>query len=331
MAVTPKGSRRLGVYVRAPESGDYATSFAQARSWGMELTTLALDWGALEPSPGTYDDTWLTIAEAFYPPNGVALDLILRPINTNQVEVPADLAGLAWDHASVVSRFEDLVEFVLGAIPSVTLNALVIGNEVDAYLGTDAGAYAAYRTFFEAARDAARAIRPGLAVGVAAQAKGLLGASTSGLLAGLNADADAIVATYYPFRADGTYIFRRPSEVAADLDALAGLDEGRPIVVTEAGYASGPACGGSPVLQAAFVRALFRAWDDHADRIPSITLSWQGDLAPAEVAAFGSYYGIDDPAFLAFLGTLGLRTWEGPGADKLAVRALRWHAAARGW
>lgn len=327
-----KGSRVLGLYVNQSESegDDYASAFGTAQEeLGLGLTTLARNWTDVEATPETYADPFLAIADAFYPAMGCALDLILRPVNTNRAEVPADLAESAWDSSEMIERFEAMLDYVFGQIPNVTLNTVAIGNEVDALFGSDSASYSAYRTFFEAARDRVLTLSPGAKVGVVAQLKGLTGESTATPLQNLNTEADVVLATYYPI--DSGYQVRSPDSAYSDLADLVALYPGRSIAFTEVGYPSSGSCGSSGAKQAAFVSAFLSAWDDHRSRIISACQSWLTDLPSAQVEQLASYYGISDPAFKGFLRTLGLRGWPGSGVRKPAWYTFADEVAARGW
>jgi hypothetical protein len=84
-------------------------------------------------------------------------------------------------------------------------------------------------------------------------------------------------------------------------------------------------------LQATFVRELYRTWDENAARMPLVTFFTIHDYSPARVDDFAANYGVSDPKFKDYLGTLGLRTFGGHGTDKPGWAALVDGAHARGW
>jgi hypothetical protein len=256
----------------------------------------------------------------------MAVDLILRPINTNQLDVPSDLQGKPFDDPVVIARFERLLDDVFAHLPNLTLNSLGIGNEVDDYLSQDTVRWQQYETFYRAVRAYAHAKRPGLKVGVVATFNGLTGPSQKPLQA-LNSGGDLVLATYYPLKLDFTV--SPPTTVGPDLTHLCALYPKRSIALLEAGCPSSLDCHSSTALQAEFVRRLFAAWDAHAAQIVSVTFSWQTDISPEATAGFGKYYGVSAKPFAAFLGSLGLRTYE--GKDKPAWNTLNEEAKARGW
>ena len=327
-APVPKGGRFLGLSVGPAEDGDYPKALATAQAAGVQSVTLALDWSRLEMGPGHYDNTLLTIADGFYPSRHTQVDLVLRPVNTSRVEVPADLKDKLFDDPAVIARFERLLDDVFAQTPHLTVHSLVIGNEVDDAFGSDAARWRQYGVFYRAVRAYARAKRPSLKVGVAATWDGLTGKAQKPLQT-LNEASDLVVATYYPLNPDFTV--RPPVSPAADLARLCRLYPGRPLELTEAGYPSSPDCGSSEAKQAAFVRSLFAAWDTHASQIVSVTFDWQTELSPAAIIGDTHYYGVSAKPFAAFLGSLGLRTYAGAGQDKPAFAALGEEAHARGW
>lgn len=325
-APVSKGTRTLGLSVGPAQDGDYGRALADAQAAGVQSVTLPLDWSRLETAPGRYDNTLLSIADGFYPPRHIAVDLILRPINTNRLEIPSDLQDKDLDDPVVIARFERLLDNVFAHLPSLTLHSLLVGNEVDVYLSQDERRWAHYGKFYQAVCAYARTKRPGLKVGVAATFDGLTGKAKQPLQT-LNSSSDFIALTYYPLNPDFTV--RSPAVIGPDFARLCALYPHRTLALLEAGFPSSPECGSSPSLQAFFVHDFFAAWDTHATQIVSVTFSWQTDISPDATAGFARYYGIAAKPFAAFLGSLGLRTYA--GKEKPAWTALKKEAKARGW
>jgi hypothetical protein len=323
----PKGDRVIGIHVQPPQDNDYDAAIAQAQSFGTTSVPFFATWASLETSPGVFDASLLAIVNAYYPAKGLKNSFTIAPINTNVLEVPADLVGTAWDHPTMIARFNALQDFIFAQIPAVTLTAYCIGNEVDATLST-APAVAAYKTFYEAARAHARTLRPGLKVGVTMTMFGLLG-SSSALYASLNAASDVVAVTYYPLNPDFTV--KAPDQVQTDIDALMLQYPATPVFMKEIGYPSSATCGSSEELQRQFVVEVFKAWDRHAARIPLLYFFLLSEWSQAQVDQLALYYGAATPEFKEFLRTLGLRTYAGAGADKPAFSRLQLEAHARGW
>lgn len=322
----PKGDRRLAIDVREAEGEEYDTAFLMALEMGMQEIGLSLDWADLEPAPQSYDTSLLEIANVYYPAYGVPLTLTLRPIHTHTLRVPDDLRQTAFDDPAMIDRFTTLLDVVFATMPDVDFAGLIIGSEFDAYLGADAGAWAAYTTFAAATADYARQQRPGIPVAFEAMYPAFIG-DAAPYLAELNAHADLIGVSYYPIRADG-YV-EAPSVVADAFATLVAAYPDQPIALYQYGYPSSEAIGSSEALQAGFIRESFAAWDTHADQIAVIDFTWLTDMSAESVAFFEDYYSYSTPEFRAFLGSLGLRYAD--GTPKTALATLRDEAAARGW
>jgi len=324
---TPSAGRLLGIDVSSAEGEEYDQAFKLARQTGMQFTSLSIAWDEIETRPGEFapDPNWLSIANSYYPAQGVPLALTITPIDTNRFRLPDDLAGRAFDDPLVIARFERLLDYVFTQLPDVELCVLSIGNEVDAALGSDGGAWERYRTFFQASAAYARRLRPGLPVGVKVTMAGLTGEARSRAQA-LNTGADLVLVTYYPL--DSDFGVRSPDVVQADLAELVSLYPDRVIGILEAGYPSSALLGSSEAMQAEFVRQIFGAWDSQATQIAMLNFTWLTDAPGSSVEAWKEYYGLDDPRFAAYLATLGLRLSD--GTPKLALGALDAEAHARG-
>jgi hypothetical protein len=315
--------RPLGLHVGEAQGEDFDAAMDLAQDNGVSVVHLSLNWNDIETAPQVYDNALLGIANLYFPARGLTVHLTLRPINTVRVEVPSDLAGLAWDDPQMIARFNQMLDYVFAQLPAVDLGVLAIGNEVDGVLLTQAD-YAAYKVFFEATRAHARSLAPGLRVGVTAMFPGLTGASRDWLV-DLNAAADFVSVTYYPLTAG---FVRDPTVVGGDFAALVALYPGKPIVVQECGYPSSPDCGGTEQMQRDFVVEAFRAWDAQPT-IEHISFFKQTDWDAADIDEFLDYYGISTPEFRGFLASLGMRHYD--GTAKPAWDAFVAEAAARGY
>lgn len=324
--VVPKADRRLGISVGPGKDGNYGEAFMTAKSAGMQSVTLSFDWSQLEPKASQYDDTFPTVANVFYPAQNCSIDLILRPINTNHIEMPPDLQGKSFDSPEVIDRFERLIDHLYAKMPNVKIDTLAIGNEVDGELGANDALWRQYRTFYRAVSAHARKVRPGVQVGVVGTYNGMVGAPAEQFKT-LNKTSDVILVTYYPLHADFTV--ESAASPLHDFDQMTSLYRGRPIVMTEVGYPSAAACGSSEAAQASFIRSVFHAWDAHVHQIRAITFSWLTDMSPGSTATYSHYYGVSTLAFGEFLRTLGLRTYS--GEDKTSFLVLKAEAKKRGW
>ena len=325
--VVPKGDRLLGCAVTEAENKDYPAAMAQARSAGVQVVSLKLDWDAVEAKPNVYASPWPKIANAYYPRQHIQISLRVATLDTDRNRIPADLRTKPLNDPEVIARFNRLLDWVFAELPDVTLAELSIGNEVDGVLGDDPVKWREYTDFFIATRKHALEKRPALKVGVSVMFGGHL--KHPKLAAALNAQADEIMVSYYPLTPD--FQVRAPQVVPDDLNVLCRLYPNRPVSFVEAGYPSGGGCGSSEALQAQFVQELFTAWDQHPGQIRLVTFVWLHDLPSSAVATFGKYYGVGSPAFRDYLGTLGLCTYPHAGTEKPAFTALQQQARARGW
>ena len=319
--------RTLGVAITQAEGEEYGAAFEAARAAGMRSVSLPLKWADVEPRPGEYgtDPDWLAIARAFYAPQSVRCTVELNPVDTNNAAVPDDLSGRAWDDPELVRRYLKALDWVLDNLGELDVPAIVVGNEVDASLATDAQVRA-YEALVRAAAERVKARRPDIPVGVKVTLGGLTG-PRGRQFARLADEGGVCLVTYYPLEEDFTV--RPEGCVKTDLDAALAALPGKPVIVAEIGCPSGAACGSSEERQAAFVREALAYWDAHADRIPLMEFTWLSDIAPAEVEQYAGYYGVKSPAFASYLATLGLRRRD--GSAKPAYRALKDGAKRRGW
>ncbi len=340
--VVPRHARTLGLDINAAADGKYLTALGIARDAGVVQTiNVTIDWAGMETSPDAGPDAGDAGDEggtAYFNPNlhianlvfagTTKVSLAFRAVDTTGPVLPADLAGRPFDAPEIAARYNAAQDYVFGEIPDLTLAMYVIGNEVDLPFGTDAAKWGAYKTFFDAAAAHARALRPGVKVGSVVTLAAAI--SHPELVAPLLTNADFLGITYYPLKADFTV--RPVTDVRADVDALVARYPSTPIFFREAGYPSSPDVGSSPEQQAAFVTALLRAWDANEARIPVLTFFTMNEYSPAALTQLAQYYGSSDPKFLAYLGSLGLRTYApGSGANKPGWEALTRGAHARGW
>lgn len=340
IAQTPKGDRVLAYQVDMTEDLNYDNDFALAQDACMESIHISSVWSSYEPTSGNYDTSFianfLDIVNLYYPANGTKIELQIAPINTNVLELPADLMSTPLNDPVVINRFKILLDTVFAHIPNVELSALNIGNESEIYLGTDANAYNEFGIFLDSVIPYAKQLYfnlhgTELNTGTVFTMDGLTQAATSNLCAAINTNRDIISVTYYPL--ESNFHMQSPTVVAADFNALITqyTDTTQLIHFTECGYSSSATCSSSEALQADFYSEVFNAWDTHYDRIKYLTIFKTTDWSPADIQVFETYYGISDPAFLEYLRTLGIRTWNGAGTDKLAFDRIKCELEARNW
>jgi hypothetical protein len=342
-SVVAKGQRVLGL---ALPIGDvaFAGDVQIARDGGVRATNVTLPWDEIErpydaglPDAGDDDagdggtttqifNASLHVTNLILSENDTQALLAIAAVDASGSRAPVELQARPLDDLELAARYDKLTDYVLKSTPDVKVGALFVGTEVDVALGDDAAKHAAFATFVGRAAAKAHALRPGLKVGFTVTSDGL--EARASRLAAAWAASDVVGITF--LRIDAAAHVRSPAAVASDLDRiLAAAPPGKPIVLHEAGFPTSAACGGDEAAQAAFVSAVFAAWDRHAERMPFVTFRELDDAPDETVAALATRYGRSDPPFLAFLGSLGLRTQN--GRRKQASDVLIREARARGF
>ena len=320
-----KGRRLIGHGI-TQGANEFGAAFALARDAGLEFIELPLAWDSVETAPGRYNGNIFAIANAFFPARDVKVFLTVNPIDTNNLRMPADLKNKDFDDPEVIERYRRLLDYVFDQVGQLDLIGFGIGNEIDAYLANHKSRWKQYRKFYEAGRQHVKHRRPELNVGTKAMMYGHIFNHTAELQE-MNRNSDLIMVTYYPLR-DGFRV-HPPSVVHDHFRRLAAIYEGRPISMLEAGYPSSSYLGSSEDRQVEFIRELFAAWDHHRDQILHMNFMWLHDVSDAKLEEFEEYYRISTKAFIEFLATLGLRTYDGRG--KPAFNELKHQVQSRSW
>jgi len=322
----PKGDRLLGIAVQEAQGLNYATAFAIAKDAGLDFVELSLQWDVVETSPGVFDDTWLNLANSFYPSQKTKIALNFNSIDTVKDRRPADLQGKAFNDPVVIERYNKALVHVLEKLKDSELASLAVGNEIDVFLGNNAQKYGEYSEFVKKTREFAKTKKPELKVGAKATFDGLVG-ENSGKLKELEKNTDALLVTYYGINSDFTV--KEPGKVIEDFDKITALYPEKEIYFLEAGYPSSEFLESSFQKQASFVNEVFKAWDKHKSQVKALNFDWMHDLSESAISQNASYYGSSDKKFTEFIGTLGFRTFD--GKDKPAFKQLKAETKARAW
>ena len=289
--------------------------------------SLSQNWDDLETAPGVFRPrpNLLKIANRYYVGTGLILSLGINPIDTVNVRLPEDLRGRSWDDPEVIERYKRLLDFALMEVSALELNSLTIGNEIDGVLKSPEE-WTAYEKFFKATAEYARRFWPGLRVGTKGMMAGLTGRFAAEFQR-INRHADVVMVTYYPLNED--FSVEAPDTVHKAFAELTALYPEKPVYVMEIGYPSGAELGSSQVAQARFISEAFRMWDRYAGRIEYMEFTWMNDQSESQLDVWEEYYGLNQPHFREFLGTLGLR--DENGRNKAGYERLLREAEARGW
>lgn len=319
----PLNNRVLSIDVSADQSGDYTAAFELALNAGMREIGLTFYWNGIETTSGIYQNDNFATANAYYPAYGMPVRFMISPIQKNSKVVPADLASLPFNDPLVIQRFNAMLDWVATQIPDVDVAAIILGNEYDVYLGSDATAWQQFTEFYAATSAHARTLWPATRIEAESTLYGAIGSNATRNLA-LNAYSDALSVSYYPL--NGNFTVKPPSVVATEIAQLCALYP-MPIDFEEAGYPSGDLTNSSPELQAQFVQAMFAIWDAHPGQIRMVDFTWMHDISPTAVNLIAFIYNIHNPRFKDYIGSLGLRTYD--GHDKPAWTTIIAEALAR--
>ena len=306
----------VALTVNETPSVAFGVAWADASRIGVRATTLPVDWSHAEPRPGEFDMAWPKVADAFYTAAGAELGLVLRDLNTNKDERPADLREKPFDDPAVLARWTKMADAALAAMPKVRLSWICVGNEVDASLGADRKKIEAYARYLHGAIGHLRKRRPGVRIGTAVTFDGIRRHPEA--YRPILDEGDVAMVNYYLM--DGAK--RAPKDqVPRDLTIMTQYADAKPLLLTEVGAPSGTIIGSSEAAQAEFVRTMLAEVRER--KIPYVNFVWMHDVGDAAATGFTKYYGSTDAGFKDFLATLGLR-----GADGKPKPA--WNALAEG-
>jgi len=336
--VPSQGSRILGLDVKEIPPVAYGTAYQQTMNMGVREVSVSLDWVSFEDVAGNYVDPFniLPAIESFYPFQISDTTLVLRPLDTPGPRLPADLAGQPYNDPAVITAFENFLFDLHSKLPNLNasgkLTRIQIGNEIDAYLGSDASKWAQWKVFFNAAKAKINSLwGAGVEVSSVVQFSALKNAGIRTQYLSALTSMDSATLTYYPLEADFT--MRPPSTVAVDFGFIVNVIPNKPVVFQECGYPSSTVNNSSEALQADFISAVFEAWDTHSDRIQLIDFTWQYDVSQNTVEQWVIDYGMsgqpNENAFKTYLGTLGLSNFD--GTEKPALQRLKDELKKRNW
>ncbi|HKV05306.1 MAG TPA: hypothetical protein VJO53_09395 [Candidatus Acidoferrales bacterium] len=305
----PADNRVLGIAanpreVPPPVPQDYLDAAALVRGAGVRGTIQTDTWSVLEPAPGQYALQDLQNGLNFAASQGLQAYVGIQVINTVPKTVPSDLMGVNWNDPQMESRFHALLDAILPLLGN-QVTYLSIGNEVDVYLTAHPAEWTSYEGFYEDALAYIHQKSPGIRVGVTTTFTGASGAARANV-ALLNSRSDLWIFTYYPLGAG--FVPNSPQSPLTDFPTMLTLAGTKDVALQEVGYPSSTAISSSEANQASFVTAFFQAWQNTGQRIPFLSFFLLHDLTPSICSQLNAYYGVPpDPAFQAYLCTLGLR------------------------
>jgi hypothetical protein len=239
---------------------------------------------------------------------------VLKMIDSNIRVMPDDLQSLSFDDATVVMRFQNLIDALAADPASARISHILLGNEVDGYLSQHPDEEAAFETLLEAGIDRVHLKLPNAKVATIVTAGGAR--SSPALIAALNAHTDFVSYTYYPD--DGDILGNAPlqmkpiAEIDADLQFLADSAGAKPFAFTEIGCSSTTAYASSEDLQAQFVTEVFRIFKPSRDLGQVAFMIYQliYDYAPDLCGPYAAAQGVSPDAICPLMNGAGLRNYS---------------------
>ena len=279
------------------------------RRTGASFFELSLSWSAAEPSLGRYDLDEITRTARLLRQSGATLQLDLPLVTESARDVPADLAGVAFDDTKLSLRLGKLLDALAPVLLDV--QTLSLGEAADAYFANRPEELRAYRRLFDGAVQFLKKKAPHLLVGVTTLAPTESPAPEVAAL--LHQRSPLLLYIYSPLVPDKPFLQRGPDEVEKDWTQLLKAAGGRPIAFPVVSYSSSPDNGSSPAKQAAFV-ARFRRFLARADgrRLLFARYVALRDAGPdAGASAAPAAISLRDKGRAAFLANRGLETAAG--------------------
>lgn len=141
----------------APGLPGYLDGINYAHSIGINLFGMSAEWTNLETSPYNFSlqDNILNPLTLLDPDNTKLKSyiLVLKMIDTNRKIVPADIASRSFDDTVLIKRFLALIDAIAALSPIQKISRILIGNEVDAYLGSNPSELNSFKNFYQQAVD----------------------------------------------------------------------------------------------------------------------------------------------------------------------------------
>jgi hypothetical protein len=243
----------VGVLVNLEPGATPATrqsALEMVRRTGANFFVLELSWAAAEPSPHKYRVEELTRAARVLRQSGAVLHLDLPLVQEDARDVPADLAGVAFDDPRLSLRLGALLDALHPAL--LDFESLSLGDGADVYFADKPEELRAYRRLFDGAVQFLKKKAPHILVGVTTTAP--MDSPAPEVAAALHARSPLLLYSYAPFERGKPFEQREPSVLDREWSALLQGSGGRPIAFPLVSYSSSSENGSSPARQAEFVR-----------------------------------------------------------------------------
>ena len=275
------------------------------RRTGASFFALTLSWSAAEPSPHKYSLAEITRTARLLRQSGATLHLDLPLVTESARDVPADLAGVAFDDPKLSLRLGGLLDALMPAL--YDFQSVSLGEAADVYFAGKPDELRAYRRLFDGAVQFLAKKAPRLLVGVTTMAPSESPAPE--VAAALHARSPLLLYIYCPFVKDRPFEQRGPDALEKDWPLLVKGAGGRPIAFPTVSYSSARENASSPGKQADFIRTMrrFLAKADGRKLLFARYVALR-DGPPEEVVPQAS---MAQKRRAAFLGNRGLETSAG--------------------
>lgn len=299
----------IGISPNVKEGGtiaDLVKDLQDLRKIGLDGQYISVKWSDLEPEQGKLNLKALDDPVRGLGGLGFTLAVTLQTLDTNNRTLPADLKDAAFDSGEMRERFDGLIRAIAPRLtPSVKW--VMLGNEVDVYLGLHPNELEPYIGFLERGRELLKSLKPGIKVGVTCTFGGASG--NPRLFDRLNRTMDVVSLTYYPLKPD--FGVQPVDVVAGDIDRMVRMAGSKPLLIQEAGYPADPLLGSSDEKQAAFVDAVFDAANRRTNHIVMVNFFLLVDFNSSLLETLLKYYRLPNGRFRAYRATLGLKRADG--------------------
>ncbi len=330
-----------------PSAGGYASNVAALKSLGGSFQTLHVNWNSIEGAgsgllSGAFTDPFNAFAalNGYALSDGIKVTVRIHPVDAVGKFVPSDLATLRFNNPTLQARARAMIDYVFTRISPANVTSLVLGNEIDNYdpVG-DPNFWLDYADFLYQMNAYVSATYPTVQVGYVITSRAATDSShilknSGGLRAidvfrdsGWTGVVDFLGITYYPL--DTTFQMKPNNLVAGMFQSLVNYTA-KPIHIEEIGYSSAAATSGSEALQADFYREVFKAWDTHASRIPSLAALRMVDKTRLDAESVATAYGLTgNESFIEYIRTLGIK--RNDANPKAAYTAIQSELQKRGF
>lgn len=337
LSVEERGDRIIGYDILdVTETGDFGMNYdiASEQLKG-DFIQLLQPWNSFENNQaGVYDGEAIQLYETlngFANSTGTQLSIIITPIDIPGRFVPAYLSGKKFNDPLVIESFNNLIDRLFnpnnGIVDPDRVIALSVGNEIDQYnWAANGDQLSEYKEFLQA-------IKPNInAYGIPLHFTGTLyGMAQPGdsWIALANV-VDKVSITYYPINADFTV--KSPDVVFSDLATITTKFNDQELFIQEIGYPTSASLNSSEAKQAEFFCNFFSAWDSHQDQINHVSILRLNDVSLASAQATAITFGIPgNENFIEYIRTLGIRTWDKTGTNKMAFGVIEKEITRRDW